>query len=106
MDVSTLSGIKYSNIVVGSLEIPHVSYLYDYQPQPCESNSNSIAQVVDNAVRSLGIKRNFFCLSLCNAANNMIAAAAVLKSLYPKLFHVTCVVHFQKVEYSFSKLFI
>ena len=31
-DESTLSGTHYLNILVGSLETPHVSYLYDCQP--------------------------------------------------------------------------
>ena len=29
VDESTVSGTQYLNIVVGSLETPHVSYLYD-----------------------------------------------------------------------------
>ena len=32
VDESTLSGTQYLNILVGSLETPHVSYLYDCQP--------------------------------------------------------------------------
>ena len=33
-DESTPSGVKYLNILLGSLETPHVNYLYDCQPQP------------------------------------------------------------------------
>ena len=47
----------------------------------------------DNAVRNLGINRNFFCLLLSDATKYKIAAGITLKSLYPKLFHVTCVAH-------------
>ena len=36
---------------------------------------------------------SFFCLLLSDAAKYMIAAGITPKSLYPKLFHVTCVVH-------------
>ena len=78
---------------MGSLETPHVSYLYDCQPPKCAPNSNIIAQAVDDAVRNLGINRSCFCLLLFNAAKYMIAAGITLKSLYPKLFHVTCVAH-------------
>ena len=35
VDESTLSGTQYLNILVGSLETPHVSYLYDCQPLKC-----------------------------------------------------------------------
>ena len=78
---------------MGSLETPHVSYSYDCQPLKCAPNSNIIAQAVDNAVRNLGINKSFFCLLLFNAAKYMIAVGVKLKSLYPKLFHVTCVSH-------------
>ena len=80
---------------MGSLETPHVSYLHDCQPLKCSPNSNIIAQAVNDAVRNLEINRSFFCLLLSDAAKYMIAAAAgiTLNSLYPKLFHVTCVAH-------------
>ena len=56
VDESTLSGTQFVNILVGSLEIPHVSYLYNCQ---CALNSNIIAQAVDDAVRNLGINKSF-----------------------------------------------
>ena len=86
---STLSGMQYLNIRVGSLETPHVSCLYDCQPRKYAPNRNTIAQAVDNAVRNLGINRSFFCLLLSDAAKYMIAAGITLQSHYPKLFHVT-----------------
>ena len=85
--------MQYLNILVGSLETPHASYLYDCQTLKCAPNSNIIAQAVDDAVRNLGTNRNFFCLLLSDAVKYMIAAGITLKSLNPKLFHVTCVAH-------------
>ena len=93
VDESTLSGTHYLIILVGSLETPHVSYFYDCQPLKCAPNSNTIAQLVNGAVRNLGINRTFFCRLLSDTAKYMIAAGKTLKSLYPKLFHVTCVAH-------------
>ena len=55
--------------------------------------ANLIAQTVDDAVRNLGINRGFVCLLLSDAAKYMVAADITLKSLYPKLFHVTCKAH-------------
>ena len=92
VDESTVSGTKYLNIFVGSLETPHVCYLYDCQLLKCAPNSNTIAQAVHDAVRNLGINRSF-CLLLSDATKYMIGAGITLKSLYPKLFHVTCVAH-------------
>ena len=93
VDESTLSGTQYLNILVGSLETPHTSYLYDCQPLSCAPNSDSITQAVDDAVRSLATNRNSFCLLLSDAARYMVAAGTILKSLYPNLFHVTCIAH-------------
>ena len=92
-DESTLSGTQYLNIPMGSLETPHVSYLYDCQLLKCAPNSNIIAQALDDAVRNLGINRSFFCVLLSDAAKYMIAAGITLKSLYPKLFHVKYITH-------------
>ena len=88
-----MPGTQYLNIIVGILETPQVSYLYDCQSLKCAPNSNIIAQAVDDAVRNFGINRSFFCLLLSDAAKYMIAAGITLKSLYSKLFHVTCVAH-------------
>ena len=90
---STLSGTQFLNILLGSLETPHVSYLYDCQLLKCAPNRNIIAQAFDGAVRNLGINRTYFCLLVSDVANYMIVAGITLKSLYLKRFHVTCVEH-------------
>ena len=54
-------------------------------------NSNSIAQVVDDAVRSLGISRNSIDLLLSDTTKYFVAADAILKFLCSKLFHVAYV---------------
>ena len=48
-----------------------------------------------------------FCLLLSDAAKYMIAAGITLKSLYPKLFHVSCVTHLlhicaMKIQFHFE----
>ena len=88
-----MSDTQYLNILAGSLERPHVNYLYDCQPLKCAPNSNIIAQAVDDAARNLGINKSFFCLLLSDAEKYMIAAGITLKSLYPKLLHLMCVAH-------------
>ena len=93
VDKSTVSGTQYLNILVGSFEIPNVCYLCDCQPLKYAPNSYTIAQAVDNAVSNLGINRSFFCLLLSDAVKYMIGAGITLKSLYLKLFHVTCLAH-------------
>ena len=53
-----MSGIKNLHILVGSLETAQASYWYYCQPLPSASNSNNIAQAVNDTVRYLGINRN------------------------------------------------
>ena len=84
---STLSGLQYLNILVGSLETPHVSYLYDCQPLKCAPNSNIIDQAVDSAVRNLGINRSF-CLLLSDAAKYKIAAIITKISVFQAVSRV------------------
>ena len=43
VDDSILSGMQYLNILVGSLETPHVTYMCDCQPLKCAPYSNIIA---------------------------------------------------------------
>ena len=81
---SILSGTQYLNILVGSLQTPHVSYLYDCQPLKCP-NSNIIPKAVDDAFGNLGINRSF-CLLLSDAAKYMIVTVITLKSLYRSCF--------------------
>ena len=52
------------------------------------------AQAVDNAVRSIGMNGNsvFYCL-MPQSIRWLRNADAILKSLHPKLFHVTRVAH-------------
>ena len=89
VDESTLSGIQYLNMIVESRETPHVNCLYVYQSLPCAPNT-SIAQAVDDAIKSLGFNKNSFCPLLSDAARYMLAAEAILRFLYSKLFYVTC----------------
>ena len=51
------------------------------------AKSNSLDQADDDAVISLAINRSSFHRLLFDAAG------AILKFLYPKLFHVTCIAH-------------
>ena len=48
---------------------------------------------VDDAIRTLQTDRNNFVLLLADAARYMTVAGRVIKQTYPKLFHITGVVH-------------
>ena len=44
-------------------------------------------------VHSHGVARENFCLLLTDATRYMTAARKLLKTLYPRLFQVTCMAH-------------
>lgn len=48
---------------------------------------------MDDAIKVLNIQRCNFNLLLSDAARYMTAAGSFLKTLYPKLFHITCMAH-------------
>jgi hypothetical protein len=93
IDESDISGKQYLNILVGLLNQPQVTFMFDCQFLQCSANGQLICRVVDDAIRSLGIDRKDFCLLLSDAARYMQAAGKTLKQLYPRLFHVTCMAH-------------
>ena len=107
VDESTLSGMQYLNILVGSLETLHVNYLYDCQSLKCAPYSKIIAQAVDDAVRNLGINRSFLCVLLSGAVKYMNAAGIALKPLYLYLLH-NCAMkiksHFENVDQLIAKV--
>ena len=70
---STLFGTQYLNILVGTLDIPHVIYyLYNCQPLPCSANSDSIFQAIDDVVRYFVTNQNLFYLLLSDTARYCI----------------------------------
>ena len=56
-------------------------------------NHQVVAPKKDNTFRKMNIPREKFVRLLSDAASNTTAAIATLKTLYPNLFHVTCVTH-------------
>lgn len=56
-------------------------------------NQQAIIQTVDDVMKALGADRSRFVLLLSDAARYMTAAGRVLKNLFPRLFHVTCIAH-------------
>ena len=65
----------------------HLKLLVAKQLCNCMKNSYSTEQLQLFFV----IDRNSFCLLLCDSAKYMVAAGAILQSLYPKVFCVACV---------------
>lgn len=72
-------------------------------------NQQAIIHTVDDVMKTLGADRGRFVLLLSDAARYMTAAGRMLKSLYPSLFHVTCVAHLvhncaERVRNNFSNI--
>ena len=88
-----MRGHKYFNILIGTIEVPEITYLIDCKYILTPPNASIICQYVDDAIKDMGIGRNDFLLLLSDAARYMISAGITLKVMIPNLFTVTCVAH-------------
>lgn len=93
VDETEISGRKFMNILVGILEKPEVTYLYDCRQLEGNINHQTVCHAIDDVVKDLNVHRNNFLLLLSDAARYMTLAGKTLKSMYPSLFHVTCMAH-------------
>ena len=66
VDETTLSDIQYTNIFVGSLETPHVSYLYDCQPLLCATALLKQLAMLLDLLESTETLSVCYCLMLQN----------------------------------------
>ena len=92
IDETELNKVKYVNVLIGDIAVSEKMYLLDCWEVETV-NQQVIAAKIDDALRSINIPREKFVLLLSDAASYMTAATAALKTLYPNLFHVTCVAH-------------
>ena len=84
--------VKYINVIVGDIDVLERMYLIEC----CVTetlNQSIICMKIDDILRKLDIARDNFLLLLSDAASYMTACTAMLKVLYPRLFHVICLAH-------------
>ena len=111
MDEAEIAKQKYISVLVGSLDGPNQTFLVDCHPLDSGSNVNSsiTLHTVDDILRQLEIKREYFSLFSTDAARYMFLVGKTLKELHPSLMHVTCVAHLlhncaMRVRAQFRKL--
>ena len=93
VDESDINDKQFLNILVGKLTAPEKTLLFNCKTLSQSVDSNIVTREIDDAVYSLGVARENFCLLLTDAARYMTAAGVLLKKLYPRLFQVTCMAH-------------
>ena len=93
VDESEIDKKQFFNILVGKLTTPETTFVFNCKPPSKSADSDIVTQEIDDAVRCLGIARDKFCLLQSDAARYMTTAGILLKKLYPKLFHMTCLAH-------------
>ena len=84
---------EFLNILVGKLTAPEKTLLFNCKTLSQFVNSNIVTREIDDAVHSLGVARENFCLLLTDGARYTTAAGVLLKKLYPRLFQVICMDH-------------
>ena len=95
MDEAEIAKQKYISVLAGCLDATNQTFLVDCHPLDSGSNVNSgiTLHTVDDTLRQLEIKREYFSLFLTDTARYMSLAGKTLKELYPFLMHVICVAH-------------
>ena len=104
--------MQYLNILVGNLETPHVSYLYDCQPLKCAPNSNIVAQAVDDAARNLGNQQKLLlpvtlrCCKIydCCWYNTKISVLSDVRSTFIAQLCYKIKSHFEDVDQLIAKV--
>ena len=93
VDEAEVSGQKYVNILAGLMEEPEKTYLVNCKPLNGNPNNSNNCTIVDDSLKKMNIAREKFLLLLSDAPRYTIKAAEVLKIMYPRLLHVTCIAH-------------
>eukprot|EP00477_Mikrocytos_mackini_P001135 GAHX01001217.1.p1 GENE.GAHX01001217.1~~GAHX01001217.1.p1 ORF type:complete len:457 (-),score=48.95 GAHX01001217.1:118-1488(-) len=93
IDESSFRNRYIVNILMGSLHKPNDSFLVSSEVLSKPTNAGTITRLIDDAVIKFGIRRENFLLLLSDAAAYNMLAAINLKNLFPKLTHVTCLLH-------------
>ncbi len=93
MDETDLNGKKFLHTLCGTLDNPSVSYLVRCTILEASPNHQTILHELDDVVKELGIERGKVNLLISDSAAYMCKAGKLLKEMYPKLLHVTCIAH-------------
>jgi len=91
-DESEIDGSKYFNILIGDISVPEKTYVLDCSIVET-MNQQVVTTKIDDALKKLNIERNNFVLLVSDAARYMTACTNTLKTLFPQLFHITCLAH-------------
>lgn len=83
----------YVQVFNGLFSENYIFLLFHFQAWQGKMDRHSIIHIVDDVMKTLKSDRDNFVLLLSDAARYMTAAGAILKELYPRLSHVTCIAH-------------
>jgi hypothetical protein len=96
-ETTDVKGWYIVNVVVGSMEVEEKSSVHLLTSEQIQKTiSSTVAQVFSNALLLLwpeGIQYERVLLFLTDATPYMKKAAAVLKVIYSRMLHVTCLAH-------------
>jgi len=86
-----------ANVIIGTFETvkPGQTFFLNYEVLP-KTNNSTIAKLFDDSMHILwpeGVRHNDVLLYLSDAATYMVKSGNATKIFYPKVIHVTCIVH-------------
>lgn len=96
-ETTDVQGRYIANVIVGTLEKNNAGNIFLLNSEELEkANHSTISKLFDRSMSILwpaGIQHDNVLLFLSDAAPYMVKSGEVLKSLYSKMIHVTCVVN-------------
>ena len=93
IEEADISGSKYVNTLVRDVEQPETTYLLHCKILDASPNQQTVVHAVNDAIHTLQTDRDNFVLLLTNTARYITAAGRVVKQMYARLFHITCMAH-------------
>ena len=91
-DESCCKNLKFVNVMCGRLDEPHKTYLVSCKTIQ-KVDSDNVLRMIHDAMIMMNVERGNVLLFISDAAPYMIRCGLTLKSLYPKLRHLTCLAH-------------
>ncbi|MGL6120339.1 MAG: hypothetical protein ACRC0V_07510 [Fusobacteriaceae bacterium] len=93
IDETTANGKSYTNILMGSIETPHKSYLVYCDINKSSINGEYTFALIKKVLMEFDISKENFLILISDSAPYMIYASGKLKEMFLNMFHISCIAH-------------
>lgn len=93
IDETTNRKESFTNVMVGRLDEPSLAYLVKCDIVNGTVNAEYIVNLIESVLQEFSLIPTNFFLLLSDSASYMSNSGKILKSKFPFLFHITCIIH-------------